>query len=135
MSIPRTRPSFLPATLVTLAVSAAALAAPAPLPAQDLPSIEEHTQGTTAMEGFFNLYWDDATGSLYWEIADLDSEFLYQISMGVGAWQQSGGHRPGAAARDARLRGAPHRAAGAAGGAQLRVPGHQRQRVRGAGGA
>ena len=36
------------------------------------------------MEGFFNLYWDDDTGSLYWEIAQLDTEFLYQISMGSG---------------------------------------------------
>ena len=36
------------------------------------------------MEGFFNLYWDDDSGSLYWEIAQLDTEFLYQISMGSG---------------------------------------------------
>ena len=36
------------------------------------------------MEGFFNLDWDDETGSLYWEIAELDTEFLYQISMGSG---------------------------------------------------
>ena len=36
------------------------------------------------MEGFFNLYWHDDTGSLYWEIAELDTEFLYQISMGSG---------------------------------------------------
>ena len=84
MSFPHTRPTFLPAALVTLAVAAAALAAPSPATAQDLPSIEEMTEGTTPMEGFFNLYWDDAAGSLYWEIADLDSEFLYQISMGSG---------------------------------------------------
>ena len=75
-----------PTPLLTLALAAATAFAtpPTPLPAQDLPTIEDHTQGTTAMEGFFNLYWDDATGSLYWEIADLDSEFLYQISMGSG---------------------------------------------------
>ena len=84
MPIPHTRPTCLAAFLVTLAVAAAALNAPALLTAQDLPSIEEKTEGTTQMEGFFNLYWDDATGSLYWEIADLDSEFLYQISMGSG---------------------------------------------------
>ena len=83
MPIPRARPSFLLAFLLTLLVAAAA-ATPTPLTAQDLPSIEEKTEGTTQMEGFFNLYWDDATGSLYWEIADLDSEFLYQISMGSG---------------------------------------------------
>ena len=83
MSIPRIRSTFLPALLVTLAI-ATAHAVSTPLTAQDLPSIEEKTEGTTQMEGFFNLYWDDATGSLYWEIADLDSEFLYQISMGSG---------------------------------------------------
>ena len=85
MLIPRHHSTFLPAALVTLAVVAAAtLTLPSPLTAQSLPTIEEHTDGTTAMEGFFNLYWDDATGSLFWEIADLDSEFLYQISMGSG---------------------------------------------------
>jgi hypothetical protein len=36
------------------------------------------------MEGFFNLYWDNTTGSLFWEISELDTEFLYQISMGSG---------------------------------------------------
>ena len=49
-----------------------------------LPSIEEKTQNADRMEGFFNLYWEDSTGSLYWEIADLGREFLYQISMGSG---------------------------------------------------
>ena len=83
MLIPRTRPTFLRAVLATLAI-ACAHALPSSLTAQDVPSIEEKTEGTTRMEGFFNLYWDDAAGSLYWEIADLDSEFLYQISMGSG---------------------------------------------------
>ena len=78
---PPTRP---PTPLLTLAIAAAALAAPSPATAQDLPTIEAHTEGTTAMEGFFNLYWDDDAGSLYWEIAELDTEFLYQISMGSG---------------------------------------------------
>ena len=36
------------------------------------------------IEGYFNLYWDASTGSLLWEIAQLDTEFLYQISMGSG---------------------------------------------------
>ncbi|MDA0328165.1 MAG: zinc-dependent metalloprotease [Gemmatimonadetes bacterium] len=48
------------------------------------PSIEDRTAGMQRMEGFFNLYWDDATGSLFWEIARLDTEFLYQVSMGSG---------------------------------------------------
>lgn len=68
------------------AVIAASLALTTPPAyAQDaLPSIENHTQGMERMEGFFDLYWDDATGSLFWEIPALDTEFLYQISMGSG---------------------------------------------------
>ena len=49
-----------------------------------LPSIEEKTQNTDLMEGFFTLYWEDSSGSLYWEIDELGTEFLYQISMGSG---------------------------------------------------
>ena len=61
------------------------LASP-PVLAQEvpLPSIAEKTQGSEQMEGFFNLYWQASSGSLYWEIDRLDSEFLYQISMGSG---------------------------------------------------
>ena len=57
-----------------------------PVLAQDdpLPSIEEKTRGSERMEGFFNIYWPASTGSLYWEIDQLGSEFLYQISMGSG---------------------------------------------------
>ena len=49
-----------------------------------LPSIESHTTGMQQLEGLFNLYWDDRTGSLFWEIAELNTEFLYQIAMGSG---------------------------------------------------
>jgi len=36
------------------------------------------------MEGYFNLYWEESSGKMYWEIDKLDTEFLYQISMGSG---------------------------------------------------
>ena len=49
-----------------------------------LPSIEQHTEAMTQMEGFFDLYWDNTNGLLFWEISELDTEFLYQISMGSG---------------------------------------------------
>ncbi|MCA9739584.1 MAG: DUF5117 domain-containing protein, partial [Gemmatimonadetes bacterium] len=58
-----------------------------PLSAQEagvIPSIEERTRGAEAMRGFFTLYWHADTGTLYWEIPELDTEFLYQISMGSG---------------------------------------------------
>lgn len=71
--------------LVTLALIAlCGLARPAEPQAPSLPSIEQHTEGMTQMEGFFNLYWDNANGLLFWEISELDTEFLYQISMGSG---------------------------------------------------
>ena len=71
--------------LVTLALIAlCGLARPAEPQAPSLPSIEQHTEGMTQMDGFFDLYWDNANGSLFWEISELDTEFLYQISMGSG---------------------------------------------------
>jgi hypothetical protein len=68
-----------------LAVSALALS-PTQATAQEdeLPTIESKTEGAQAFTGFFNMYWDDGTGALYWEIDKLDTEFLYQISMGSG---------------------------------------------------
>ncbi len=72
------------AALAAAAVLLAA-AAPPPLSAQDaFPSIAEKTEGATAMEGFFNLYWDEAEGALYWEMDPASGEFLYQVSMGSG---------------------------------------------------
>ncbi|MDA0687024.1 MAG: zinc-dependent metalloprotease [Proteobacteria bacterium] len=55
-----------------------------PATAQELPAIAETIADTTQMEGYFNLYWDDNSGKLYWEIDKLDTEFLYQVSMGSG---------------------------------------------------
>ncbi len=52
--------------------------------AQGLPAIADKVSGTTAMQGYFNLYWDNSSGKMYWEIDKLDTEFLYQISMGSG---------------------------------------------------
>lgn len=52
--------------------------------AQSLPSIEDTVANANRMQGYFNLYWDDSTGKMYWEIDKLDTEFLYQVSMGSG---------------------------------------------------
>lgn len=51
---------------------------------QALPTIAEKTEAATAMDGFFNLYWDAARGVLYWEMDPEGGEFLYQVSMGSG---------------------------------------------------
>ena len=82
--------SITPARFLRLVVSAAlAIAAGvafgAPAGAQDSrPTIAEKTEGMSPMEGFFNLYWDDASGVLYWELDLAGGEFLYQITMGSG---------------------------------------------------
>ncbi|MEQ9401058.1 MAG: zinc-dependent metalloprotease [Longimicrobiales bacterium] len=74
------------APVLTLTLLAPLAPGAGPLAGQgtDLPTIEAKTAGMQAMEGFFDLYWDEGTGSLFWEIAELDTEFLYQISMGSG---------------------------------------------------
>ena len=38
----------------------------------------------THLEGFFDLYWDDSAGKLYWEVGLWDKEFLYQVSLASG---------------------------------------------------
>ena len=74
-------PSLTPLALLGIAY----LGAPTTSAAQQpVPSIEERTEGMEQMQGFFDLYWDESTGSLFWEIPELDTEFLYQISMGSG---------------------------------------------------
>ncbi len=73
------------AAVTALSVAASAGFAPSALSQEGpLPSIEEKTQNADRMEGFFSLYWEDSSGSLYWEIDEPGSEFLYQISMGSG---------------------------------------------------
>ncbi|MFN8574779.1 MAG: zinc-dependent metalloprotease [Gemmatimonadaceae bacterium] len=52
--------------------------------ARSLPTIADKTNGMTSMPGFFNLYWDEGAGHLYWEIDKLDTEFMYQVSMASG---------------------------------------------------
>ncbi len=52
--------------------------------AQNLPSIADKVANTTRMEGYFNIFWDEANGKMYWEIDKLDTEFLYAISMASG---------------------------------------------------
>lgn len=67
-----------------LAVLALALPTDTRAQAAALPTIEAHTAGMQRFEGFFDLFWDERTGALFWEISELDTEFLYLISMGSG---------------------------------------------------
>ena len=77
--------SALGGALALVLPGALALAPASPALAQEsLPAIAEKTRGATPLEGFFNLYWDDGEGVLYWELDLTAGEFLYQISMGSG---------------------------------------------------
>lgn len=52
--------------------------------AQILPSIADKVANANRMEGYFNLYWEEASGKMYREIDKLDTDFLYAISMASG---------------------------------------------------
>ena len=60
------------------------LIAPFFAPAQKLPTIEDRTRGMKKYEGFFNFYWDEDRGQIWFEIPHLDSEVLYQTSLPAG---------------------------------------------------
>jgi len=84
-NVARASRPFNASILTALAFTfAAALVAPEAAAQDDRPSIEAKTEGMTPMEGFFDLYWDDGAGLLYWELDLEGGEFLYQISMGSG---------------------------------------------------
>ena len=70
---------LLPALLVALAVW------PAPGLAQDAPpSIAERTAGMEWLPGLLPLHWDDATGTLWMEVARFDQDLLYVRSLAAG---------------------------------------------------
>jgi hypothetical protein len=50
-------------------------------------SIEEKVRGLVHMDGFFDLYWDQAKGRLFLRIDNMGEQFIYQSSMprGVGS--------------------------------------------------
>jgi hypothetical protein len=56
---------------------------PAPA-APRTPTIEERTTGLLKLDGYFPLYWDERSGSLWLEIPRFDTEFLYVTGMAAG---------------------------------------------------
>src|ERR1044072_5157678 len=46
--------------------------------------IEERIAGLQKIDGYFPLYWDDRTGSLYLEISRMDDPFLYTTGLAAG---------------------------------------------------
>src|SRR5687767_14053041 len=72
----------------TLLLAAPALDARQATPAQQRPatlqSIEDRTSGMKKLDGYFPLYWDERTGSMFLEIARLDTEFLFSTGLSAG---------------------------------------------------
>ena len=63
----------------------AALAAlPSPKPEPKPSPIAEKTKGLKKVDGFVPLYWDEAQGKLWMEVARFGQEFLYQVALATG---------------------------------------------------
>ena len=65
-------------------LSGSAFAADKDADSQGKPSIEDKTEGMQEIDGFFPLYWDDATGTLWMEIARFDEEVLHLGGLAAG---------------------------------------------------
>lgn len=77
ITIPDTIP--LPIHAVPLSAQGARQAA-----AAERRTIEERTANMRKLDGFFPLYWDEAAGQLFMEIARFDTEVLYITGLGSG---------------------------------------------------
>jgi hypothetical protein len=72
-----TLPAQDPRTLFAQAGQAAQSARPA-------ASIEDRTAGMQKIDGYFPLYWEERTGTLFLEIPRFDSEFLFTTGLAAG---------------------------------------------------
>jgi hypothetical protein len=52
-----------------------------------IPSIDDRTGGMKKLDGYFPLYWDERTGSMFLEISRFDTDFLFSngLSAGLGS--------------------------------------------------
>src|SRR5215831_5666750 len=53
-------------------------------PASRTQTIEERTAGMQKLDGFFPLYWDSRSGTLWLEIPRFDTEVLYTTGLSAG---------------------------------------------------
>jgi hypothetical protein len=79
-----------PLRTLTFAAAVATLGAPllhAQTPAPrtgPAQTIEERTTGLRKIDGYFPLYWDERTGSMFMEIPRFDTEFLMSTGLSAG---------------------------------------------------
>ena len=53
-------------------------------PPATMPTIEQRTAGMQKMDGYFPIYWEERTGSLWLEIPRMDADFLYATGLAAG---------------------------------------------------
>jgi len=53
-------------------------------PAGPPQSVDDRTSGMKKLDGYFPLYWDERTGSLFLEISRLDTDFLFNTGLSAG---------------------------------------------------
>ena len=77
--------------LLVSAILLAGLAVEARQPAQQPPrqagppqSVEDRTAGMKKLDGYFPLYWDERSGSMFLEIPRFDTEFLMSTGLSAG---------------------------------------------------
>src|SRR5258706_12514236 len=49
-----------------------------------LPAIDARTSGMQKLDGYFPLYWDERSGSMFLEIPRFDAEFLFSTGLSAG---------------------------------------------------
>ncbi len=92
---PRLAPPVAGARALGMLAAAGVLAIPLPLTgslaaqqgraaAADLPTIEEKTASMELMDGFLPMYWDDAAGRIWLEVAQWDTDVLHASGIGAG---------------------------------------------------
>ena len=82
-----TKRSLSIAVVAIAATLTVPVAAQQPQRAAPLPSIDDRVGGMKKLDGYFPLYWDERTGSMFLEIARVDSDFLFSdgLSAGLGS--------------------------------------------------
>ena len=76
--------AFALALSVALGAAGQQRPAGAAAPGSPTPAIDERTSGMLKLDGYFPLYWDQRTGSLWLEIPRFDADFLYTTGLAAG---------------------------------------------------
>src|SRR5262249_59115747 len=49
-----------------------------------VPAIDQRTAGMQKLDGYFPVYWEERTGSLFLEIPHFDTDFLLSTGLAAG---------------------------------------------------